>query len=332
LVNQLKHGDNRKRRQAALALAGAAEETLPDLIEALNDGDPYVREGAARALEAGGSAAVRVLIVALRHEKGLGLIETPMTPRRIPPLKDVLGEEDVRMAIVEIGLPAAPALMDPLLHGTPSVRALAAATLQNIQSGEGGLQQKIAEAVSSENDDVRIAGAVALADNAQPKDVSELSDLLKDTNHYVRALAIRGLGKTGAPAAVAPLDETLHSEQDSKMRYVVVQALGDLSSKVKEAVTPVVELLNDETPFMRLVAIDTLGKMGASAKPGVPALIERLKDPYTDCRAYAAIALGEIGDQIAIAPLRSALHDQESKVREAASEALKKLKDTQQTT
>src|SRR5712692_4732543 len=47
LIERLRHGNARRRREAALALSklqGAAELALPDLIMALDDSDPHVRE------------------------------------------------------------------------------------------------------------------------------------------------------------------------------------------------------------------------------------------------------------------------------------------------
>jgi len=330
LIRQLKHGNDRSRQRAAIRLAKlgpASQEALPDLIEALNDSNPYVRESVAQALEAGGTAAVRVLIVALRHQKALAVIgETPLVSRRIPALKDVLGEEDIRSALVEIGLPAAPALMHSLLHGEATMQTLAAATLERIQSGDQGLHRKLTQATSDENEDVRLAGAIALAERAEPEDIPALTALLEDKGLYVRAAAIRGLGMTGAPSALRPLIEVLNNEQeDSLIRYTVVQALGDLGRRIEGAIAPLVETLRDPDRFLRLAAIITLGEMGSVARAAAPNLSEMLKDSHRDCRKHAAVALGNLGDHHAIPPLTQALQDLDPGVRQAAADALEKL-------
>jgi HEAT repeat protein len=69
-----------------------------------------------------------------------------------------------------------------------------------------------------------------------------------------------------------------------------------------------------------------LGKVGAAE--GVPALTASLRDPEWTVRRHAALALGELG--AAARPAASALEqlgrDTDRRVRQAAQEALKKIR------
>jgi HEAT repeat protein len=62
------------------------------------------------------------------------------------------------------------------------------------------------------------------------------------------------------------------------------------------------------------------------AERDVEGLIKALKDENGFVPVNAAKALGEIGDTRAVEPLTEALKDKKKDVREAAKEALKKIK------
>jgi HEAT repeat protein len=325
LISDLKRGSERDRQKAALALGNlgdAARVALPDLIEALNDADPYLREYSTQALEQLGAPAVRTLIVALRHEKGLGVIgPTLMTPRKIPQLRDVIGEEDVRVALVGIGAVAVPALIDALRDATPAIQPLIAAALVKIQ----GLNPSsmVAQAVSADDDNVRISGAVALAESASPENVPALTALLRDKVPEVRVCGFSGLAKSGSRDALAPLLEALKEESDSNVRTVAIEALGKLGLKIDEAVQPLIELLGDKSLGVQMGSILALGNIGPRAQAAVPGLAAFLKNEDWGWRHQAAIALGKIRSRDAVPVLSKALEDQEEKVRHAAAQALK---------
>jgi HEAT repeat protein len=327
LIERLKHGDERRRREAALALSKlgpAAEVALPDLIEALSDPDPHVRENVAQALEAGGSAAVRHLVVALRHQKGLAVIgETPMIPRPVPRLMEVIGEDDVRGALVEVGPAAVPALMDALQHGAPALKAPTAAALRKIQSGE--LDQVITRAVSDEDDEIRLGGAIALAESASAANVPALAALLQDSDRRIRVVGIAGLGRSRSREAIASLIEALNREKDSVVRYEAVRALRQLAEHTREAIPPLVGALKDPTLLVQLAAVMALGEIGPSAGAAIPELVNGLKHTDWTLRQHAAMALGNIGADDALPALTEALKDEHEKVRQAATEALQKI-------
>jgi HEAT repeat protein len=325
LISDLKRGSERDRQKAAIALGklgDGARMALPDLIEAVNDGDPYVREYSAQALEQLGAPAVRILIVALRHEKGLGVIgPTPMTPRAIPQLREVIGEEDIRAALVGIGAPAVPALKNALRDATPVIQPFIAAALAKIQHLNPSSMME--HAISASDDDIRLSGAIALAESASPNDVPALATLLKDKVREVRVSGFSGLGKSRSKNAIAPLIDALKQEPDPNVRAVATEALGELGLNVDEAIPPLIDLLSDESLGIRMGSILALGKIGARANAAVPGLAAFLKNEDWHWRRQATIALGKISSRDAIPVLSNALKDQKEEVRNAAAEALK---------
>ncbi len=139
-------------------------------------------------------------------------------------------------------------------------------------------------------------------------------------------------------AKVAALIEDLKDE-DEEVRRDAAAALGDIgpaAAKNKDAVPAlIVALKKDEDEEVRRNAATALGKIGpvaAKNKDAVPALIIALKkDVDEEVRRNAAIALGKFGpaaakNKDAVPALTEALKDEDEDVREAAEEALKKIK------
>ncbi|MDH5703799.1 MAG: HEAT repeat domain-containing protein, partial [Aigarchaeota archaeon] len=101
-------------------------------------------------------------------------------------------------------------------------------------------------------------------------------------------------------------------------------ALGEMGDK--RAVEPLVQALKDEGELswhVRERAARALGKIG---EPAEEPLIRALKNESRDVRLTTAWALGYIGDEEAVKPLVHAQKDEDPSVREAATEALCKIK------
>jgi HEAT repeat protein len=116
--------------------------------------------------------------------------------------------------------------------------------------------------------------------------VKALISALKDSDRYVRQVAIGALIKTGEPA----VKQLISALRDNYVRDDVV--------------------------------IDALVKIG---KPAVEPLITALKDVSKVVREVAAEALGNIGDPYGMEPLIATLKDKHKYVRQAAAEALDRL-------
>ncbi len=91
-----------------------------------------------------------------------------------------------------------------------------------------------------------------------------------------------------------------------------------------DRVDEMVQALRSRDKQERMRAADDLANAGRSA---VDPLILALDDRFSYVRALAARTLGNIGDERAIAPLKKAAKDRDSKVRKEAEEALIKIGD-----
>lgn len=153
LIDMLRDEDASLRRRAVVALGetrSVGRDAIPELVEVLEDKDEVVRREAARALgKLGAAAAVPSLVVALSDApddlvrvsaaEALGRIgrrATVAIPALIAALKHT--DDDVRdaaaAALLRIGLPAAPALIEAVTDDEPRLRVRAAALLTDLVS------------------------------------------------------------------------------------------------------------------------------------------------------------------------------------------------------
>jgi HEAT repeat protein len=158
--------------------------------------------------------------------------------------------------------------------------------------------------------------------------------LITDGDPQVRADAALSLGLLLDARATEPLITTLLSDKESFVRGQAAGALGNLGSQ--NAISALIEALDDSAPFVRMWAIYSLTQHvyydHESVIQAVPALIELLSDTDADVRREATIALGTIGDKQAVKPLITVLEhvQQEADITIVCStiEALGKLRDT----
>ena len=154
--------------------------------------------------------------------------------------------------------------------------------------------------------------------------------LKKDSEELTRADAATALGEIGkdARAAVPALVEGLHERKDI-VRLVVARAVGKMYVADKQLKTALEALLEcattDRSESVRISAVRTLATVGPEA---VPTLIQVLrKDSDWGARDSAAQGLGDFGKEAPEAALAlvEALRDQKVPVRIHAAEALGKI-------
>lgn len=116
------------------------------------------------------------------------------------------------LALVGLGEPAVPALVETLRSQEPRLRATAATTLWGMGPKARAAVPALAAALSDQDHEVRVAAAMAL-ENMDPGDAKEaipaLIRALKDREGRVRQWAAKALGKIGPPAreAIPALNE-----------------------------------------------------------------------------------------------------------------------------
>ncbi len=229
-------------------------------------------------------------------------------PQAVPPLIQALGHapfaddwDAVRRAaaeaLVRIGAPAVPALI---------------------------------QALGDDWDAVRRAAAWALGAIGDPQAVPALIQALGDSDSAVRRAAAWALGAIGDPQAVPPLSVWAHAGEYAARD--ALQTLGHPMLDLPQAVAQVAAqgawgvLIRALTcPQVREVVVG----LGA---PAVPALIQALGDSDRAVRRAAAEALRDLGDPQAIPALIEALGDDWDDVRRAARQAIQQIKTKQSQT
>jgi HEAT repeat protein len=260
--------------------------------------------------------------------------------------------DEVVGALVHLGPPAVPALIEALRHaaadpgakGSENTRRSALRALGRIRDLRA--LGPLSEALRDPNALMRAEAVSALATLEDSQTVGPLIEALGDPYEKVRERAARALAKLGDVRAVDPMIRAMEAG-----RTEVAEALADLagpralfpllrakpvlhwrSLTLKHAarlgtaaVGPLVEALKDPDGEAREGAAQVLGKL--RQEPAVEPLLAALRDGEANVRASAARALGRLADPRAVVPLIALLSDCDSRVRGTAAEVLGNLGD-----
>jgi HEAT repeat protein len=192
----------------------------------------------------------------------------------------------------------------------------------------------------------RAAAAQAMLEMVDPSYVPALSALLEWAEDDLRAVAVKALGRTQSPEAVAPLVSLL---DEPALAGAAVRALGVLSGGCREAVLVALEKVMEGQPSPAAVAafahaggtasLPALRRLARAADPllraaaldaamdvdpavGLELARGALVDEAAPVRAAGARAVGRVGDASAGTLLKRALQDEDIAVRLAAVDAL----------
>ena len=151
--------------------------------------------------------------------------------------------------------------------------------------------------------------------------VSEIVNLLTDSDSDVRNAAVQTLGHIKADTAVPEIVRCL-TDSDWHVRSAAVKALGHM--KANTAAPEIVKFLTDSESGMRSAAALALGRLNADMV--VPDLVKLLTDSAWEVRSAAALALGQMKADTAAPEIVKLLPDAHPNVRGAAALALVQLK------
>ncbi len=203
-------------------------------------------------------------------------------------------------ALVKIGLPAIPSLIEALKNR--DLRPTACWVLERI--GPSAVPNLI-KALKREDREIRSLAAYVLGNIKEKEAVPSLIGLLEDVDLGVRGEAIRALGKIGDSRAIPALLEILTAKNEG-IRVAAVEALGRIArgeGRSNEKISlALAKALKDENRYVRYAAAGELAALGD--KRAIPVLIEALRDENEEIRWRAAEMLGKIGDRKTIRALK----------------------------
>jgi len=263
------------------------DKTVRGVIEALKTGDPLPRLGP-EAVD-----AAPALIEALSEQS-----EQPR-PRSYD-------------ALLKIGRPAIPHLIDALQHDNDVVRVMATELLINIDLNTRDSSGKVTFA--------RPGPGIA---RAVPYFIRNLEDQHRDVRRAA-AFALRMIGPP-AKAATTALIGSLEDD-DENVRREAVFALGEIGPPAKAATTALIRSLKDEHGTARCEASSALVRIRADVVITVPALVSVLKDTDQSVVEAAARALRDMGPgpdpKSAVSALGEVIRSRDAPASGAAADAL----------
>ena len=260
----------------------------------------------------------------------LALQDPPETVRRL--IDDVRSEkadvrEEARRRLKELGRRAAPALEKAAKDPDPEVAASAQSLLRVLAIADQ-LPAKLKKAVPGLEDRLAVdkhAWTVAFLELL--KNLSN-TDLETEDLECLAAPALQGAVDTAERQAIvenlegtqfrSTIPELLKLLGDPELRREAAWVLADWD--VREAVPPLLGMLEDEDPQISVSAIYCLERLHATE--AIPAIRKLLKDEDSFAVGRAALSLGILGDRPSAPDILQLLHHAEQHVRQDAARSL----------
>jgi HEAT repeat protein len=167
-----------------------------------------------------------------------------------------------------------------------------------------------------------------------PRAIHALLDALRDVCHDVRMEALFSLIVLGPPAQATDKAaekralETLTHDKSKVVEIWARVAVMRLDKVSPHHLGPIAKLLKDPDMRVRMNAARAFAIMGKDAKANVKDLIYGLDDKESDVLVWVCVALGEMRDagQEALPKLEGLNEHQDARVKQAAAEAIGKIK------
>jgi HEAT repeat protein len=323
-------------------------QVIPALALALReDPDERIREGAAGALGRIFTKvkAERYQIPAARLDTARDALATALRSDRSPRVREAaafaLGQQSGDVGGVVAALAGA------LKDEHPGPRSKAADALRRLGREARAALPELRHAVRDPANDrlTRIQAALAIGRIGPPEAVVAVSDLaavLADTKTpaVVRTAAAEGLSSFGQDAAeaVPVLAAILTSaDADTEVRRAAATALDQIGPAARPALAALVKAFKDSDKFVRCQALHAVGRLGkelgSDSRGAITAILVSLNDSVVEVRVAAIEALGNLGQEALGADAKAvtdrlleATKDGQRPIREAAADALKKLR------
>jgi HEAT repeat protein len=224
---------------------------------------------------------------------------------------------------------ALPALANALEAPNARLRWTAVMAIGQFGDRARSALPSLLKAINDSNFRVREEAANAIAQIAPQKAdaaIPELTKLMNDPEITARAdraaVSLAKMGKLAMPTFLTALTNgAVH------VRSRAAFHLQDLGTNALPAVPMLVKTLADEDWIPAQAACWTLGALRAEPELVVPALAKLVEGPKAGCRMPALVALGRFGAEAraALPAVVKALNDSDAEVREAATNAVRKI-------
>ena len=266
IQNALKDDEHRLRANAVETAAMIGDDTLLQfIVPLLKDGDHRVAANAALALK-----EYNIITVLKRLGE---MLESPSVNRR-DAAAFALGKLNSEMALN--------LLLKASQDDKKSVRMKAVKGLEAL-AGNGNEQAHLALEKIFTEDEEGLTDYFSLLSEEQT---------FKDINHEdfnVRLEAVKNMVQSKEPDVLPLLITTLKKESDSYVKAAIIRGLGDLGTE--NDVHAIIPFLSDRDDRVRANAVETIGWL--DRKENLGRLIPFLEDRNNRVRANAAVALGE---------------------------------------
>ena len=294
LVKLLGTDDDATRIEVLLAIAEIgpdAEAAIEPLLKTLRSPAAKGRAGAAYALaKIEAKSAIPVLKQTVKDKDELLRFASGWALVRFEPKN----AEFVRIAL--------PSLIKGLSHKIPVIRREVAEVLGMIGPAAKPAARELLRTLKDGNLEVRVEALMTLAE-------------IDASDELVLTVAVKAL-----------------QDDDPMFRYAGAYLLGRAGTKASSAIPELRQKLKSRDPFEKTVAawaIVNIAPKPELIKTAVPILVEALNHERPTVRAKVAETLGRVGRNSARVrtALITATKDEDQEVREAATEALRKLDD-----
>ncbi|WP_435007352.1 HEAT repeat domain-containing protein [Tundrisphaera lichenicola] len=333
LIEALKRPDDWTRDAAIGTLGQIGPDAVGPLTRALEDRDPKVRGGAARALEHLGPQAANAAPALIRSLLAPGPIDEP-APARESDNEGWRRDGEPRPAgsyavLRAIGEPAVPVLLGQLDRPEIEARIVALRAIGFLGGDAKGTVPRLTTLLSDPKLRAEAASALGgIGPSARPA-IPVLITALKDPIPAFRSRVAETLGRIGwcgrmrpyvyetaAQSAIDPLISALQ-DPDPSVRAAVARALEDIGDEASAALPRLLVLLGDPSADVRLACLRALPRLGVVQCPEVGTFLGLLKDSDPRVRLASAKLFGNIdlGSDPVISGLLDALDDPNADVR-----------------
>lgn len=285
------------RIQVVRALGAISDpRALHHLIDALKDGEWWVRIRVVEALEQLGEPAIEPLYMALDDPDVEVRARAALTLERL----GVLDELVERLAGVD-----------------PSARA------KLLAAGQAGVVEVLVGALAHTDARVRFIITEILGEVRHPSAAAALVVRLDaEPDARIVGATVHALALQEEASAAVPILKLL-GHADERVRVEAVHALESI--RVADPHALLASAVRDREPRVRAGAATVLGTVGDAN--AVPALVELTADGDAQVRAAAARSLGLLAANAAVPRLIEATHDADATVQRAAVRALGQIGD-----